>query len=157
MKIVLLLTGKTSDKHVAEGIDKYSARIRKYSAFDIVTLKDLKNTRNMPVRGQKEKEGELILNSITTDDYAILLDEQGKEFKTLEFAAWLEDLFMLPKKRILFVTGGPWGFSEEVYRRADSLLSMSKFTFSHQLVRLLFMEQLYRVLSVIKGDPYHHE
>lgn len=157
MKIVLLLTGKTTDKQIAEGIDNYSARIVRYSPFEIIALKDLKNTRNMPVREQKEKEGELILNSVSSDDYVILLDERGKEFTTIELTAWLEGLFMLPKKRILFITGGSWGFSDRVYGRADSMLSMSKLTFSHQLVRLLFAEQLYRVLSIIKGDPYHHD
>jgi 23S rRNA (pseudouridine1915-N3)-methyltransferase len=157
MKIVLLLTGKTTDKQIAEGIGNYSARISRYSPFEIIALKDLRNTRNMPVREQKEKEGDLILNSVSSNDYIILLDERGKEFTTIELADWLESLFILPKKRIVFVTGGAWGFSDQVYGRADVLLSMSKLTFSHQLVRLLFAEQLYRVLSIIKGDPYHHD
>lgn len=103
------------------------------------------------------KEGKKILQSISIDDYVILLDERGKEQRTIEFSELMGKLFMLPKKRIVFIIGGPWGFSEEVYSRADLKMSLSKMTFPHQLVRLLFLEQLYRVFTIIKGDPYHHE
>jgi 23S rRNA (pseudouridine1915-N3)-methyltransferase len=157
MKITLLQTGKTTDKHISEVADLYSNRIKKYSGFEIVTLPDLKNVKNMPVQEQKIKEGKKILQSVTGDDFVILLDERGKEFRTLEFSEFLEKLFMLPKKRILFIIGGPWGFSEEVYGRADLKMSLSKMTFPHHLVRLLFLEQLYRVLTILKGEPYHHE
>jgi 23S rRNA (pseudouridine1915-N3)-methyltransferase len=157
MKIVLLQTGKTTDKHIAEVVDLYAGRIKKYSVFDIVTLPDLKNTRNMSVQEQKMKEGKKIIQSVSVDDYVILLDERGKELRTLEFSGWIEKIFMLPKKRIAFVIGGPWGFSDEVYGRADFRMSLSKMTFPHQLVRLLFLEQLYRVFTIIKGEPYHHE
>jgi len=157
MKITLLQTGKTTDKHVAELVDLYTNRIKKYSAFDIVTLPELKNTKNMPVQEQKSKEATKIIQSLTDDDYVILLDEKGKELRTIEFAGALEKMFFLPKKRIIFIIGGPWGFSEEVYIRADFKLSLSKMTFPHQLVRLLFLEQLYRVFTIIKGEPYHHE
>jgi 23S rRNA (pseudouridine1915-N3)-methyltransferase len=157
MKITLLQTGKTTDKHVAELVDLYTNRIKKYSVFEIITLPDVKNTKNMPVQEQKIKEAKKIIQSITDDDYIILLDEKGKEFRTVEFSGALKKMFFLPKKRIVFVIGGPWGFSEEVYARADYKMSLSKMTFPHQLVRLLFLEQLYRVFSIIKGEPYHHE
>ena len=157
MKIVLLQTGKTTDKHIAELVDLYTKRIKKYSVFEIITLPDVKNTRNMPVAEQKTKEAYKILQSVTDDDHIILLDEKGKEFKTLEFSEVLGKMFLLQKKRIVFIIGGPWGFSEEIYARADYKISLSKMTFPHQLVRLLFLEQLYRVFTIIKGEPYHHE
>jgi 23S rRNA (pseudouridine1915-N3)-methyltransferase len=157
MKIALLQTGKTTDKHIAEVVDHYSNRIKKYSVFEIITLPDVKNARNMPVQEQKIKEGKKVIQSISSDDYVVLLDERGKELRTFEFSAWIQKVFMLPKKRIIFVIGGPWGFSEEVYNRADFKMSLSRMTFPHQLVRLLFLEQLYRVFTIIKGEPYHHE
>ena len=156
MKIALLQTGKTTDKHIAELVNLYSNRIKKYSVFEIITLPDVKNTKNMPIQEQKIKEATRISQSINEDDYVILLDEKGKELRTLEFSGALEKLFFLPKKRIVFVIGGPWGFAEEVYYRADYKMSLSKMTFPHQLVRLLFLEQLYRVFTIIKGEPYHH-
>jgi 23S rRNA (pseudouridine1915-N3)-methyltransferase len=157
MKIALLQTGKTSDKHIAEVADLYAARIKKYSVFEIITLPDLKNTKNMSVQVQKLKEGKKIIQYLVIDDYVVLLDENGKELRTVGFSALMEKLFMLPKKRIIFIIGGPWGFSDEVYKRADFRLSLSKMTFPHQLVRLLFLEQLYRVFTILKGEPYHHE
>ena len=157
MKIALLQTGKTTDRHVADGIDIYSARIRKYSGFEIITVPDIKNTRNMPVTEQKMREGKKILELVGRDDYIVLLDERGKEMRTVEFAEWIRKHTMMTGKRILFVTGGPWGVSDEVYKASDFRLSLSKMTFPHQLVRLLFMEQLYRAFTIIKGEPYHHE
>ena len=157
MKIALLQTGKTSDIHISALADLYAARIKKYSVFEIISLPDLKNTKNMSVQEQKLKEGKRMLQSFGTDDYVILLDENGKELRTSGFSAFMEKVFMLPKKRIIFVIGGPWGFSDEVYNRGDFRLSLSSMTFPHQLVRLLFLEQLYRVFTIIKGEPYHHE
>ena len=157
MKITLVQTGKTIDKHVAELVVLYTNRIKKYSVFELVTLPELKNTKNMPVQEQKSKEAVKIIQSLSDDDYVILLDEHGKELRTIEFSATMEKMFFLPKKRIVFVIGGPWGFAEEIYSRADYKLSLSKMTFPHQLVRLLFLEQLYRVFTIIKGEPYHHE
>jgi 23S rRNA (pseudouridine1915-N3)-methyltransferase len=157
MKLILLQTGKTTDRNVAALADIYSSRISKYSVFEVVTLPDLKNTRNLPIKEQKEREGKKILQMTGSDDYVILLDERGKEMRTIEFSGMMEKLLMLPRKRILFVIGGPWGFSDEVYARADMRISLSKMTFPHQLVRLLFLEQLYRVFTIIKGEPYHHE
>lgn len=157
MKVALLQTGKTTDKYIAEGVCIYSERIKKYSPFEILTVPDIRNTRNMPASEQKSKEGEKILQHLKEDDYIVILDERGKEFTTIEFSSFLGKTLMLPKKRIVFVIGGPWGVSESVLGKADLRLSLSKLTFSHQLVRLLFMEQLYRVFTVLRGDPYHHE
>jgi 23S rRNA (pseudouridine1915-N3)-methyltransferase len=157
MKITLLQTGKTTDKHISELVDLYSNRIKKYTGFEIITIPDVKNTRNMPVQEQKTKEAIKFFQSVTDEDYIILLDERGKELRTLEFSGALEKMFFLPKKRIVFVIGGSWGFSEAVYKRADYKMSLSMMTFPHQLVRLLFLEQLYRVFTIIKGEPYHHE
>jgi 23S rRNA (pseudouridine1915-N3)-methyltransferase len=157
MKIALLQTGKTTDKNISEAVDLYCSRIKKYTVFEIVTLPEIKNTRNMSSQEQKLKEGKKIIQSVGVDDYVIILDERGKELRTVEFSALAEKIFMLPKKRVLFVIGGPWGFSDEVYRAADLMLSLSKMTFPHQLVRLLFLEQLYRAFTIIKGEPYHHE
>ena len=157
MKIALLQIGKTTEKYIINGVDDYSLRIRKYTGFEIITVPDLKNTKSMPIPEQKQKEGEKICKNISKDDWVILLDERGQEYTTLEFSDQLTKVFMFARKRVVFVIGGPYGFSKEVYERADQKLSLSRMTFSHQLVRLLFAEQLYRTLTVIKGDPYHHE
>jgi len=157
MKIALYLNGRTTEKGIAGAVDEYSGRIGKYNPFEIIVLPDLKNTRNMPAGEQKAREGVKITGSLRDDDFVVLLDEKGKGFTTLEFAGWLERMLMSSHKRIVFVIGGPWGFSSEVYERADMKLSLSKMTFSHQMVRLLFLEQLYRIFTVIKGDPYHHQ
>ena len=157
MKIALLQTGKTTDRNISEVIDLYAGRIKKYVVFEIITVPELKNTRNMPIEEQKIKEGKKIIQALSSDDYAVLLDERGKELRTLEFAGFIEKTGMVSGKRIVFIIGGPWGFSEEVYERSDFKLSLSKMTFPHQLVRLLFLEQLYRSFTIIKGEPYHHE
>jgi 23S rRNA (pseudouridine1915-N3)-methyltransferase len=157
MKITLLQTGKTTDKHISELADLYSDRIKKYTGFEIITIPDVKNTKNMPVQEQRAKEATKIIQSVNDDDYIIILDERGKELRTVEFSGVLEKMFFLPKKRIVFIIGGPWGFSDAVYKRADYKMSLSKMTYPHQLVRLLFLEQLYRVFTIIKGEPYHHE
>ncbi len=157
MKIALLQTGKTTDRNISEVIDLYAGRVRKYAVFEIITVPELKNTRNMPIEEQKIKEGKKIIQALSSDDYAVLLDERGKELRTLEFAGFIEKTGMVSGKRIVFIIGGPWGFSEEVHERSDFKLSLSKMTFPHQLVRLLFLEQLYRSFTIIKGEPYHHE
>jgi len=157
MKIALFLTGKTSEKYLTEGMTVFEERLRKYSAFEVLTVPDIRNTRNMTAQEQMVKEGEQILRFFRPDDYMVILDRKGKEFSTLEFSSWLEKTFMLQKKRIIFVIGGAWGFSDEIRKKADMILSLSQLTFSHQIVRLLFLEQLYRAFTVIKGEPYHHE
>jgi 23S rRNA (pseudouridine1915-N3)-methyltransferase len=157
MKIALLQTGKTSERYLTEGISIFEDRLRKYSAFEIVTVPDIRRNNNLPDREQKIREGEQILRFFRNDDYIVILDDKGKEFSTIEFSAWLEKCFMLQKKRILFVIGGAWGFSEDVLKKADMSLSLSRMTFSHQMVRLLFIEQLYRAFTIMKGEPYHHQ
>jgi 23S rRNA (pseudouridine1915-N3)-methyltransferase len=157
MKIAFMQIGKTTDSNVSELVDLYSKRIKKYISFEVITIPELKNTKNMPVQEQQVKEAAKIIQSVSDDDYVVLLDERGKEYRTIEFSSFLEKAFLLPKKRIIFIIGGPWGFSEAVYARADQKISLSKMTFSHQMVRLLFLEQLYRVFTIIKGEPYHHE
>jgi 23S rRNA (pseudouridine1915-N3)-methyltransferase len=157
MKIAILQTGKTTEKHISEGVEVYSARLKKYCGFEIITIPELKETRKMPVKEQKVREGKKILQALSKDDFVVLLDERGKELRTVDFAAWLESRSQMQGKRLVFVIGGPWGFTEEVNEIADFRLSLSKMTFPHQLVRLLFAEQLYRAFTIIKGEPYHHE
>ena len=157
MKIALLQTGKTTDRNISDLVDLYSKRIKKYISFEVITIPELKNTKNMPVLEQQMKEATKIIQSVSDDDYIVLLDEKGKEYRTIEFSSFLEKAFLLPKKRIIFIIGGPWGFSDSVYAKANQKISLSKMTFSHQMVRLLFLEQLYRVFTIIKGEPYHHE
>ncbi len=148
--------GKTTEKYISSGIADYSERIGKLTGFEIITVSELKNTKNMPVSEQVLREGKLLLQNIGRDDFVILLHRNGKRLGTIEFASELEKFLMLQKKRLVFIIGGAWGVSDDVHSRADYKLSLSDMTFSHQMVRLLFMEQLYRVLTIIKGIPYHH-
>ena len=157
MKLVLLVTGKTDQAWIKEGVAEYEKRISRYARFELVTLPDVKNPGNRSAAAVKEKEAEKMLSALKGDDHVVLLDEHGKRYSTTALAAYVRGAMMLPRKRIVFVVGGPWGFHQSVRERADHLLSLSDLTFSHQVVRLLFAEQLYRVLSVIAGDPYHHE
>ena len=157
MKIILVQAGKTADKNISEIADLYSSRIAKYNSIETITLPNLKNTKNMPIDEQKQKEGKQMLQVINNDDFVIIMDEKGAEMRTIEFADWIKKIFMLPVKRLIFVIGGPWGFSDEMYKRADYKMSLSKLTFPHQLVRLIFLEQLYRSFTILKGEPYHHE
>ena len=156
MKTELILVSKTTDKHLAAGIDDYVSRICHYLPFAITVIPELKNTKNMTEEQQKVREGELILQKIQPSDTMVLLDEHGKEFRSIEFADWLQKK-QNTARRLVFVIGGPYGFSESIYKRADEQLSLSKMTFSHQMVRLLFVEQIYRACTIIKGEPYHHE
>ena len=156
MKSILLLVGKTTDKHFLAGISDYAERISHYMPFDIVTIPELKNTRKLTEEQQKEQEGELILRQIQVGDTVVLLDEHGKELRSIELAKWLEQKKQTAK-RLVFAIGGPYGFSKAVYDRANEQLSLSKLTFSHQMVRLVFTEQIYRACTIIKGEPYHHE
>ena len=156
MKTVLLQVGKTVNKHFIAGINDYAERISHYMPFDIVTIPELKNTKNLTEEQQKQSEGELILKQLQPSDTVVLLDEHGKEYRSIEFASWLEQKRNVAR-RLVFVIGGPYGFSEAVYNRANEKLSLSKLTFSHQMVRLVFTEQIYRACTIIKGEPYHHE
>ena len=156
MKLTLLLVGKTDNRLYAEAIDDYAKRIGHYVPFNIKVIPDLKNSKNLSEKQQKEKEGELILKGIEDRSLVVLLDERGKEMRSVELAAWLENK-QLTGRDVTFVIGGPYGFSEAVYTRADFKLSLSRMTFSHQMVRLVFAEQIYRACTIIKNEPYHHE
>ena len=156
MKTILILVGKTTDKHFQAGIDDYTGRISHYMPFDTVTIPELRNTKNLSEEQQKTAEGELILRQIQPTDTVALLDEHGKELRSVEYARWLQQK-QQTARRLVFVVGGPYGFSDAVYERANEKISLSKMTFSHQMVRLIFTEQLYRACTIIKGEPYHHE
>lgn len=157
MKITLLLIGKTTDKHIDTLVDEYAARLRHYLSFDIKVIPELKNTKALTEAQQKEQEGALILKTIGATDRVILLDEHGTERRSVEFAAWLEKTVSSTGANVWFVVGGPYGFSADVYKRADDTVSLSKMTFSHQMVRLFFTEQLYRAMTILRHEPYHHE
>jgi len=156
MKTILIQVGKTVNKHFQAGINDYVGRIGHYMPFDVVTIPELKNTKNLSEEQQKQAEGELILKLVQPSDCVVLLDEHGQQFRSVEFARWLQQK-QLTARRLLFVIGGPYGFSPAVYQRADEQLSLSLMTFSHQMIRLTFTEQIYRACTIIKGEPYHHE
>lgn len=157
MKITLLVVGRTADKLYAEGIRDYLERTNHYIPCELETIPELKNTRNLTKEQQKEKEGELIIKAFQPGDIPVLLDEHGKEFRSVEFAAWIEKKTHTVSRRLVFVVGGPYGFSPAVYQAAQERISLSKMTFSHQMVRLVFAEQLYRAMTILHNGPYHHE
>lgn len=156
MKTLLILVGKTVNKHFIAGIQDYTERINHYMPFEIMTLPELKNTKKLTEEQQKAMEGDSILKLVQPSDTVALMDEHGKEFRSVEYAKWIEQK-RTTARRLVFIIGGPYGFSPEVYARANELISLSKMTFSHQMVRLIFTEQLYRACTIIKGEPYHHE
>lgn len=156
MKIELLLIGKTVNRHFVAGIEDYVARINHYVPFSISVIPELKNTKNMTEDRQKEQEGQLILRRLEATDTVVLLDEHGKQFRSVELASWMSKK-QQTVRRLVFVVGGPYGFAPEVYARANEKISLSNLTFSHQMVRLIFTEQIYRACTIIKGEPYHHE
>lgn len=144
------------NKHFVAVINDYCERILHYMPFTVTTIPDLKNTKSLSEAQQKEREGELILKALQPSDTVVLLDERGTEFRSIEFASWLERQ-QHTARRLVFVIGGPYGFSSAVYSRADQMLSLSKMTFSHQMIRMTFCEQIYRACTIIRGEPYHHE
>lgn len=157
MKATLLLVGKTANKHFIDLIDDYSSRFKHYISFDITTIPELKNTKNLSAEQQKQQEGELILKQLQPGDHVVLLDEHGKELRSIEFSKYMEQKMLTVSKRLVFIIGGPYGFSPDVYAKANEKLSLSKMTFSHQMIRLIFVEQLYRAMTIMRGEPYHHE
>lgn len=156
MKTILMQVGKTADKHFAAGINDYETRISHYMPFEIITIPEIKNTKNLTAEQQKIAEGELILKQVQPSDTVVLLDEHGDELTSVQFAAWLERQ-RNTARRLVMVIGGPYGFSKQIYDRASGMVSMSRMTFSHQMIRLIFTEQLYRACTIIRGEPYHHE
>ena len=157
MKITLLTVGKTDKDWVRQGLDIYVSRLKHYIPFGIVEISELKNVSALSKEQIKNKEGELILKNIRQTDDVILLDERGKEYTSVELAKIIQDKISYAGKDIVFVIGGAYGFSDAVYQRSNSKLSLSKMTFSHQMVRAIFAEQIYRAFTIMRGEPYHHE
>lgn len=157
MEIELLTVGKTQVKFVEEGISEYTRRLKHYVSYSIKSLPDIRNSAKMDSVRQKDAEGERILECINNGDYVILLDERGKQYTSVEFSAFIEKQMITGRKKVIFVVGGPYGFSKAVYGRADSLISLSKMTFNHEMVRLFFTEQIYRAMTILRHEPYHHE
>lgn len=156
MKITLIVCGKTSKTFLAEGIGMYLQRIRHLVPFEIITLPDVKKPDKMSEEELKKEEGKVILRNLEAKKYLVLMDERGVEMSSVEMARFLEGNMLSGLKELVFLIGGPYGFSREVYQRANKKISLSKMTFSHQLIRLIFLEQLYRALTIVKGLPYHH-
>ncbi|AMR34340.1 23S rRNA (pseudouridine(1915)-N(3))-methyltransferase RlmH [Mucilaginibacter sp. PAMC 26640] len=157
MKITFITVGKTEDAYLKDGIDKYVKRLKHYAKLELVEIAELKNTKALTEEQQKTKEAELILKKVTTQDHLILLDEAGQEFTSVQFANYLNKRAISSVSSLVFVVGGPYGFDQSVYQRANDKISLSRMTFSHQMVRLFFVEQLYRAFTIIKGEPYHHQ
>lgn len=157
MEITLIVIGKTNAKYLIEGLDEYTRRLKHYITYNINILPDIKNTKNLTEEQQKETEGKLILNALKQGDFLVLLDERGKEFSSMQFSDYLQRKMNSGLRRLVFVVGGPYGFSKDVYNKADEKLSLSKMTFSHEMIRLFFTEQIYRAMTIIRGEPYHHE
>ncbi len=157
MKITLAVIGKTNGKFLIDGIEEYSKRLSFYIPFNILYLPDVKNNKKLSEEQQKTLEGNTILNALENSDYVVLLDEHGKEFTSMEFSKYIEKKMSSVPKRLVFIVGGPYGFSQEVKNRANEKISLSKMTFSHEMIRLIFTEQLYRAMTIMNNEPYHHE
>lgn len=157
MTIKLLAIGKTDDGNLQTLTDIYVKRLGHYNKFELEIIPDLKNTKNLEVEQQKTKEGKLILDKVSDSDFLVLLDENGKQFSSEAFSEYIQKRLNSGLKQLIFVIGGPYGFSEEVYQRAQNKVSLSKMTFSHQMIRLFFVEQLYRAFTILKNEPYHHK
>ena len=157
MNIDLLVVGKTDSAEIQSLVATYLKRLNFYTRVTLVTLPDLKNTRNISAESQKRQEGELLMRQFADGDYVVLLDEKGAEMRSVEFSMWLQKRMNSGVRRICFVIGGPYGFSKTVYDRADDSISLSRMTFSHQIIRAIFAEQLYRAFTIIRNEPYHHE
>lgn len=157
MKIMVLAVGKTSTDYIQKGIDLFLKRVNHYLPVELSIIPDLKSTKGLTEETQKTREGKSIIGAFTPGDVVILLDERGKEYTSRDFASMLDRRMVQGVKRMVFVIGGPYGFSKEVYDRADGLMSLSRLTFTHEMVRLFFIEQIYRAMTILKGEPYHHD
>ena len=157
MKIKLLFIGKENLEELQAASQDYVSKINNYNPFEIEAIPYLKNTKSLPIELQKKQEGELLIKKIHSQDVVVLLDERGKEVSSLQFSQFIQQRFNSGGKNLLFLIGGAYGFSEELYQRANFSISLSKMTFPHKLARLLFAEQLYRAFTILKGEPYHHE
>lgn len=157
MKTVLLVVGRTVEPHFITAINDYVQRTRRYLSFELEVIPELKNTRNLSTDVQKEREADFILKAMQPGDVVVLLDEGGREMRSVEFADWMKHKMNTVSRRLVFVVGGPYGFAKRIYDVTHEKLSLSRMTFSHQMVRLIFVEQLYRAMSILHGSPYHHE
>lgn len=157
MKIELAVIGKTSIGYLKQGIDEYINRLKHYVSFEIKYIDDIKNTKNISEDQQKRTEGTKILSLLDKSDYVVLLDEHGKEYTSMQYSSYIQKRMLSGAKKVVFVIGGPYGFSQEVYDRANDKISFSKMTFNHEMIRLIFTEQLYRAYTIINHEPYHHE
>ncbi len=157
MKIQLIAVGKMSDAPLVQAVEKYVKRLVHYVPFQLLTVPDVKTTRSMTGQRQKEAEGSVILSSVDARDFVILLDERGKEFTSREFASYIDRRTLSLPGNLVFVIGGPYGFSQQVYDRANDKISLSRMTLTHEMVRLFFVEQLYRAMTILRGEPYHHD
>ena len=157
MKITLILNGKTEDDYIIKGFSVYEQRLKHYISLETIVIPALKNTKALSIEQQKQKEGELNLKYIQSADRLILLDEVGKEYNSVGFSEFIQQQMNSGVKNLVFVVGGPFGFSQDMYKRAIGKISLSKMTFSHQMVRLLFVEQVYRAMTILKNEPYHHQ
>ncbi len=157
MKILLLVVGKTVENYFAQGIEEYSRRLSHYVPFELSVIPELRNTKSLSTDQQKEREADLLLKAFLPGDCIVLLDEHGKEFTSTQFASYLEKKMANVAKRLVFVVGGPYGFSPRIYEVAQEKISLSKMTYSHQMIRLIFTEQLYRAMTILNNEPYHHE
>ena len=157
MKVVLLVVGKTTDRHFEAGIAEYASRISHYLQFSIEVIPELKSTRSMSQGEQKEREAIMIAKALQPSDHVVLLDEHGTERTSMEFAAWMQRKMAMGLRRLVFVVGGPYGFADSVHMLAKEKVSVSRMTFSHQMIRLIFVEQVYRAMTILEGEPYHHE
>lgn len=157
MKIELAVIGKTSIGYLKQGIDEYIKRLKHYVPFEIKYIDDIKNTKNISEDQQKRTEGAKILSLLDKSDFVVLLDEHGKEYTSMQYSSYIQKRMLSGAKKVVFVIGGPYGFSQEVYDRANDKISFSKMTFNHEMIRLIFSEQLYRAYTIINHEPYHHE
>jgi len=157
MKIKLLTIGKTDNKHLIQLIEEYQNRLKHYIKFELEVIPDIKNVKNLSEVQQKEKEGALILSKLQNTDDLVLLDDKGKQFTSIEFSQYLQKKMNSGIKQLVLVIGGPYGFSDTVYKKAIAKISLSKMTFSHQMIRLFTVEQIYRAFTILKNEPYHHE
>jgi len=157
MKIKLLAIGKTDNKHLIQLIEEYQNRLKHYIKFELEVIPDIKNVKNLSEVQQKEKEGALILSKLQNTDDLVLLDDKGKHFTSIEFSQYLQKKMNSGIKQLVLVIGGPYGFSDSIYKKAIAKISLSKMTFSHQMIRLFTVEQIYRAFTILKNEPYHHE
>lgn len=156
MKITLICIGKTDEDYLKNGIEKYLQRLRHYISFEMIVIPDIKKSKNLSQEQQKQKEAQLILKQLKNQDYVVLLDEKGNSYSSVGFSDFIQQRMNQGLSNLVFVIGGPYGFNQDLFNRANGMISLSKMTFSHQMVRLFFVEQIYRAFTIMKGEPYHH-